>query len=215
LSDFKSNEYAALKGGKKFEPKENNPMIGWRGASRYISEFEPAFRLECRALKKVRDEMKLKNVIPMIPFCRTLEEAKKTLRIMREEGLKRGNLKVYVMAEIPSNIILADKFSKYFDGFSIGSNDLTQLTLGIDRDSQRLAKTFDERNLAVKRMIEMLIKTAHKHGKKVGICGEAPSYFPHFTEFLVKCGIDSISVNPEVAIKTRLLVSRIERKFKK
>lgn len=216
FSDFKTNEYATLKGGKEFEPNENNPMIGWRGASRYISEFEAAFRLECRALKKVRDEMKLKNIIPMIPFCRTLEEAKETLKIMREEGLKRGkNFKVYVMAEIPSNIILADKFSKYFDGFSIGSNDLTQLTLGIDRDSQRLAKTFNERDLAVKRMIEMLIKTAHKYGRKVGICGEAPSYFPDFTEFLVRQGIDSISVNPEVAIKTRLLVHKIEKKLKR
>jgi len=213
FSDFKTNEYASLKGGREFEPRENNPMIGWRGASRYISAFEPAFRLECRALKKVRDEMKLKNVIPMIPFCRTLKEAKETLRIMREEGLK--NMEVYVMAEIPSNIILADKFSKYFDGFSIGSNDLTQLTLGIDRDSQMLAKSFNERDLAVKRMIEMLIKTAHKYGKKVGICGEAPSYFPDFTEFLVKCGIDSISVNPEVAIETKLLVSKIEKKLKK
>ena len=216
FSDFKTNEYATLKGGKEFEPKENNPMIGWRGASRYISEFEPAFRLECRALKKVRDEMKLKNIIPMIPFCRTLEEAKETLRIMREEGLKRGkDLKVYVMAEIPSNIVLADKFSKHFDGFSIGSNDLTQLTLGIDRDSQRLAKTFNERDPAVKRMIEILIRTAHKYGRKVGICGEAPSYFPDFTEFLVRQGIDSISVNPEVAIRTRLLVHKVETKLKK
>ena len=215
-SDFKTNEYAGLKGGKEFEGLENNPMIGWRGASRYISEFEPAFRLECRAIKKVRDEMKLTNVIPMIPFCRTIGEAKGVLKIMESEGLKRGkNFQVYVMAEIPSNVILADQFSRYFDGFSIGSNDLTQLTLGIDRDSQKLARTFDERNEAVKRMIAMLIKTAHKYRRKVGICGEAPSYFPDFTEFLVKCGIDSISVNPEVAIKTKLLVHKIEKRLKK
>ncbi len=215
-SDFKTNEYAGLKGGEEFEEKENNPMIGWRGAARYISEFEPAFRLECKAIKKVRDEMKLTNVIPMIPFCRTIEEARKVLKIMESEGLKRGkNFQVYVMAEIPSNVILADQFSKYFDGFSIGSNDLTQLTLGIDRDSQKLSKTFDERNEAVKRMIAMLIKTAHKYKRKVGICGEAPSYFPDFTEFLVRCGIDSISVNPEVAIKTRLLVHKIEKRMKR
>ncbi len=215
-SDFKTNEYAGLKGGKEFEGLENNPMIGWRGASRYISEFEPAFRLECRAIKKVRNEMKLTNVIPMIPFCRTIGEAKGVLKIMESEGLKRGkNFQVYVMAEIPSNVILADQFSRYFDGFSIGSNDLTQLTLGIDRDSQKLARTFDERNEAVKRMIAMLIKTAHKYRRKVGICGEAPSYFPDFTEFLVKCGIDSISVNPEVAIKTKLLVHKIEKRLKK
>ncbi len=214
-SDFKTNEYAGLKGGKEYEGEENNPMIGWRGASRYISEFEPAFRLECRAIKKVRDELKLTNIIPMIPFCRTIGEAKKVLKIMRSEGLKRGSMKVYVMAEIPSNVILADEFCKYFDGFSIGSNDLTQLTLGIDRDSEKLASTFDERNEAVKRMISMLIKTAHQHKKKVGICGEAPSYFPDFTEFLIKCGIDSISVNPEVAIKTKFLVHEIEKKLKR
>lgn len=214
-SDFKTNEYAGLKGGKEFEGLENNPMIGWRGASRYISEFEPAFRLECRAIKRVREEMKLTNVIPMIPFCRTIDEAKGVLKIMNSEGLKRSRMKVYVMAEIPSNIVLADQFSRYFDGFSIGSNDLTQLTLGIDRDSQKLAKTFDERNEAVKRMISQLIKTAHKHKRKVGICGEAPSYFPEFTEFLIKCGIDSISVNPEVAIKTKLLVKKIESKLRK
>lgn len=213
FSDFKTNEYAGLKGGKEFEPKENNPMIGWRGASRYVSNFEPAFRLECRALKKVRDKTKLKNVIPMIPFCRTIGEAEGVIKIMKSEGLR--GVKVYVMAEIPSNVILADKFSKYFDGFSIGSNDLTQLTLGIDRDNQKLSKTFNERDPAVKRMIEMLIKTAHKNKRKVGICGEAPSYFKDFTEFLVKLGIDSISVNPEVALETKILVSKIERKLKR
>ncbi|RLJ01678.1 MAG: phosphoenolpyruvate synthase, partial [Candidatus Aenigmatarchaeota archaeon] len=163
LSDFKTNEYANLKGGEKFEPLENNPMIGWRGASRYISkDFEPAFRLECRALKRVRDEFGLTNVKIMIPFCRTIDEAKRTIKIMESEGLKRGKngLELYVMAEIPSNIILADEFSKLFDGFSIGSNDLTQLTLGVDRDNQNLSKIFDERNEAVKRMIRMLIKEA-------------------------------------------------------
>ncbi|MCD6398938.1 MAG: phosphoenolpyruvate synthase, partial [Candidatus Aenigmarchaeota archaeon] len=216
FSDFKTNEYAGLKGGKEFEPKENNPMIGWRGASRYISEFEPAFRLECKALKKVRKKMKLTNIIPMIPFCRTLEEAKNVIKIMEEEGLRRGkNSHIFVMAEIPSNVILADEFSKYFDGFSIGSNDLTQLTLGIDRDNIRLSKTFNERDPAVKTMIKNLINSAHKNKRKVGICGEAPSYFPDFTEFLVRCGIDSISVNPEVALKTKILVSKIEKKNKK
>ncbi len=215
-SDFKTNEYAGLKGGKEFEGEENNPMLGWRGASRYVSEFEPAFRLECKAIKRVRDELKLTNVIPMIPFCRTIDEAKGVLKIMESEGLKRGkNFKVYVMAEIPSNVILADEFCKYFDGFSIGSNDLTQLTLGIDRDSEKLAKTFDERNEAVKRMIAMLIKTAHKNGKKVGICGDAPSTLKGYLEFLVGLGIDSISVNADVAIKTKFRVHEIEKKLKR
>jgi len=215
LSDFKSNEYANLKGGKSFEPVENNPMIGWRGASRYTDEkFEPAFRLECKALKKVREEMGLKNVKIMIPFCRTVEEAKKTLEIMRTEGLKQGikDLEVYVMAEIPSNIVLADQFSKIFDGFSIGSNDLTQLTLGLDRDSALVAKVYDERNQAVKRLIEILIRTAHHFKRKVGICGQAPSDFPDYVKFLVDLKIDSISVNPDVALKTKLQVARIERK---
>ncbi|MCK4634841.1 MAG: phosphoenolpyruvate synthase, partial [Candidatus Aenigmarchaeota archaeon] len=208
--------YAGLKGGKEFEGEENNPMLGWRGASRYVSEFEPAFRLECKAIKRVRDELKLTNVIPMIPFCRTIDEAKGVLKIMESEGLKRGkNFKVYVMAEIPSNVILADEFCKYFDGFSIGSNDLTQLTLGIDRDSEKLAKTFDERNEAVKRMIAMLIKTAHKNGKKVGICGDAPSTLKGYLEFLVGLGIDSISVNADVAIKTKFRVHEIEKKLKR
>lgn len=215
-SDFKTNEYAGLKGGKEFEGHENNPMIGWRGASRYVSEFEPAFRLECRAIKRVRNELKLTNIIPMIPFCRTIDEAKGVLKIMESEGLKRGkNFKVYVMAEIPSNVILADQFCKYFDGFSIGSNDLTQLTLGIDRDSEKLAATFDERNEAVKRMIAMLIKTAHKHGKKVGICGDAPSTLKGYLEFLIGLGIDSISVNADVAIKTKYKLAKIERDLKR
>ena len=215
FSDFKSNEYAKLKGGEEFEPKEDNPMIGWRGASRYISKrFEPAFRLECKAVKRVRDEFGLTNLKVMIPFCRTLDEAKKVLSIMKSEGLERGRngLEVYVMAEIPANIILADKFSELFDGFSIGSNDLTQLTLGIDRDSAMLESEFDERNEAVKKSIEQLIKVAHKHKRHVGICGQAPSDYPEYAEFLVKCGIDSISVNPDVALKVKLHVAQIERK---
>jgi pyruvate,water dikinase len=213
LSDFKTNEYASLKGGKEYEPYEENPMIGWRGASRYIDPvYEPAFRLECRALKRVRDEMGLKNLKIMVPFCRTIKEAESVLKLMKGEGLEKGKngLEIYVMAEIPSNIILADDFSRIFNGFSIGSNDLTQLTLGIDRDNEKLIKEFDERNDAVKSLIKSLIKIAHKYNRKVGICGEAPSNYPDFTKFLVKCGIDSISVNLDVAMKTKLLVSKIE-----
>ncbi len=215
LSDFKSNEYAGLKGGVNHEPLENNPMIGWRGASRYIhKKYIEAFRLECRALKIVRDEMGLTNVKIMIPFCRTITEAKGVLKIMKEEGLERrkNKLEIYVMAEIPSNIWLADRFSRIFDGFSIGSNDLTQLTLGIDRDNDMLVKEFNERNEAVKRSVEHLIRTAHRFKRKVGICGEAPSNYPEFVRFLVKAGIDSISVNPDVAVKTKLMVSRIEKR---
>lgn len=215
LSDFKTNEYANLKGGKKFEPVENNPMIGWRGASRYISKkFEPAFRLECKALKRVRDEMGLINVKIMVPFCRTLYEAEKTMKIMEEEGLKRGvnDLELYVMAEIPSNVVLAKEFSQFFDGFSIGSNDLTQLTLGIDRDSEMLSKEFDERDPAVKKMVQDLIQIARENGRKVGICGQAPSEYPEFVEFLLENKIDSISVNPDVALKTKLQVEDLENK---
>ncbi|MBN2043236.1 MAG: phosphoenolpyruvate synthase [Candidatus Aenigmarchaeota archaeon] len=213
MSDFKSNEYAGLKGGVEYEPLEENPMIGWRGASRYINKkYEPAFRLECQALKAARDEMGLKNIKIMIPFCRTIDEGERVLKIMEEEGLERGkDLEIYAMAEIPSNIWLADKFSRLFDGFSIGSNDLTQLTLGIDRDNETLSKEFDERDEAVKRSIKHLIETAHKYRRKVGICGEAPSNYPEFVKFLVECGIDSISVNPDVAVKTKLMVSRAEK----
>ena len=217
FSDFKTNEYANLKNGKAYEPEEDNPMLGWRGASRYIDPgFEPAFRLELRAVKKVREEMKLDNLVVMIPFCRTTDEAKKILKIMKSEGLAKGKkgLKVYVMAEIPANIVLADKFSEIFDGFSIGSNDLTQLTLGVDRDSAKLS-AYDERNPAVKKMIEMLIKTAHKYKRKVGICGQAPSDYPEYVDFLVKLGIDTISVNPDVAVDTILRVARAEKKLKK
>lgn len=219
LSDFKTNEYATLKGGAKFEPKEENPMIGWRGASRYYDKgYVEAFELECKALKIVRNDMGLTNVIVMVPFCRTVEEGKKVLAECERFGLSRkSGCKFYVMAEIPSNIILAHEFSKIFDGFSIGSNDLTQLTLGIDRDSEKLSKIFDERNPAVKSLISDLIKKAHAHvpRRKVGICGQAPSDYPEYCEFLVKEGIDSISVNPDVAIKTIFLVADTEKKLRK
>ncbi len=219
FSDFKTNEYAMLIGGEKYEPKENNPMIGWRGVSRYISpQFEKAFRLECRAIRKVREEYKLDNVWVMLPFVRTTWEVEKVLKIMEEEGLKRGeSFKVWLMAEVPSIVFLADKFAKYCDGFSIGSNDLTQLILGVDRDSGILANMgyFDERDEAVLRAMKMLIKKAHKKGVTVSICGQAPSFYPEITEFLVKCGIDSISVNGDVVAKTRKLVYEIEQKLEK
>jgi len=220
LSDFKSNEYANLIGGKDYEPMESNPMIGWRGASRYYSkEFLPAFKLECQALKKVRDDLGLKNVKIMIPFCRTIEEGLKVQKIMEENGLKRGKngLEIYVMAEIPSNIILAEKFSKIFDGFSIGSNDLTQLVLGIDRDSGGTLEVVgksNEKNEAVKIMIKNLISIAKKNKTKIGICGQAPSDFPDFAEFLVGCGIDSISLIPDSIIKTTLVVNKKEKSSK-
>jgi pyruvate, water dikinase len=204
LSDFKTNEYAKLLGGKLFEPEEENPMLGFRGASRYYHErYKEGFGLECAAIKKVREEMALINVKVMIPFCRTVEEGKKVLEVMKSFGLERGlhKLEVYVMAEIPSNILLADEFAKIFDGFSIGSNDLTQLTLGIDRDSAIVSDLFDENNKAITCQIEHLIKVAHKHGVKVGLCGQAPSDYPEFTKFLVLCGIDSISFNPDAMIR--------------
>jgi pyruvate,water dikinase len=217
-SDFKTNEYANLIGGYLYEPEEHNPMIGWRGASRYYDEkFEPAFGLECIALKKARNEMGLTNIKPMIPFCRTPEEGRKVIQVMNKYGLKQGEngLEVYVMCEIPSNVIVADQFSEIFDGFSIGSNDLTQLTLGLDRDSDLVAHIFDERNDAVKRLISQVITIAHNHHprRKVGICGQAPSDFPEFAEFLVECGIDSISLNPDTVIKTRLKIAETERRL--
>lgn len=205
FSDFKTNEYYNLLGGKYYEPNEENPMIGWRGASRYYSEaYKEAFGLECRAIKKVREEMGLKNVTVMIPFCRTVEELMKVQEVMKEYGLVRGenDLELFLMAEIPSNILMAEEFAKHIDGFSIGSNDLTQLTLGLDRDSSLVAHLYDERNPAVKRMLEMLITTAKKAGVKVGICGQGPSDFPDFAQFLVSLGIDSISVTPDSVIKT-------------
>jgi len=215
LSDFKTNEYANLVGGFLYEPTESNPMLGWRGASRYYDEkFKPAFGLECKAIKKVREEMGLTNVKAMVPFCRTPEEGRKVIATMEEFGLKQGEdgLEVYVMCEIPSNVILAEEFADVFDGFSIGSNDLTQLTLGLDRDSYLVSHIFDERDEAVKRLVARVIDAAHRHvpRRKIGICGQAPSDFPEFAEFLVECGIDSISLNPDTVVKTRLLVAEKE-----
>jgi pyruvate,water dikinase len=218
LSDFKSNEYANLIGGFLFEPVEHNPMIGWRGASRYYDpKFEPAFALECKALKKARDEMGLTNIKVMIPFCRTPEEGKKVISIMEKYGLKQGEngLEVYVMCEIPSNVVLAEEFAKVFDGFSIGSNDLTQLTLGLDRDSELVSHLYDERNPAVKKLIKEVIQTAKRMNRKIGICGQAPSDFPDFAEFLVECGIDSMSLTPDTVVKTRLIVAEKEKELEK
>ena len=216
LSDFKSNEYANLIGGKEYEPIENNPMLGWRGASRYYSDYKDAFALECKAMKKVREEFGLKNVKLMIPFCRTVEEGKKVLEEMKKNGLTRGDngLEIYVMCEIPSNVILADEFSEIFDGFSIGSNDLTQLTLGLDRDSELVSSIYDERNMAVKKLIALVISKAKKNNKKIGICGQAPSDFPEFAQFLVHCGIDSISLNPDTVVKTTLAIVKEEKRLK-
>jgi pyruvate,water dikinase len=204
MSDFKTNEYAKLLGGALYEPDEENPMLGFRGASRYYHErYREGFGLECKAIKKAREEMKLTNIKVMIPFCRTVEEGGKVLEVMKEYGLERhlNGLEVYVMAEIPSNILLARKFAKIFDGFSIGSNDLTQLTLGIDRDSAIVSDLFNENDEAVQQLIASLIKTAHDEGVKVGLCGQAPSDYPKFARFLVECGIDSISFNPDALIR--------------
>lgn len=214
LSDFKTNEYASLLGGKLYEPSEENPMIGWRGASRYYdTKFKEAFRLECIAIRQVRDKKGLTNVKVMVPFCRTPDEGKRVIETMAEYGLKQGEngLEIYVMAEIPSNVILAEEFADVFDGFSIGSNDLTQLTLGLDRDSALVSHLYNERNPAVKQMIASVIQRVKKKGRKIGICGQAPSDFPEFAEFLVECGIDSISLNPDSVIKTRLLVAAKEK----
>jgi pyruvate,water dikinase len=214
MSDFKTNEYANLIGGAQFEVEESNPMLGFRGASRYPHElYREGFALECRAIKRVRDEIGLTNVIIMIPFCRTLEEADSVLKVCAQHGLKRGanGLQVYVMAEIPSNILLAKEFAQRFDGFSIGSNDLTQLVLGVDRDSSLLAKLFDERNEAVKIMIRNLLRDAHEAGSKVGICGQAPSDYPDFAAFLVDNGIDSISLNPDSVISVKRMVVEKEK----
>ncbi|MDP2414146.1 phosphoenolpyruvate synthase [Daejeonella sp.] len=216
FSDFKSNEYMNLLGGKYFEPQEENPMIGWRGASRYYSaEYKEAFGLECKAIKKVREEMGLDNIIVMIPFCRTPKELERVYEVMEEYGLKRGEngLEVYLMAELPSNIILAEQFAAHIDGFSIGSNDLTQLVLGLDRDSSLVAHLYDERNEAVKSMISSLIRTAKKMGVKVGICGQGPSDFPDFAKFLVEEGIDTISVTPDSFFKTVQAIYEIETKL--
>ena len=214
LSDFKSNEYANLIGGENYEPAEDNPMLGWRGASRYYDpKYIEGFKLECLAFKKAREEMGLTNIKIMVPFCRTVEEGKKVLKIMAEHGLKRGvkNLEVYVMCEIPSNVILGDEFSKIFDGFSIGSNDLTQLTLGVDRDSELVSHVYDENNEAVKKLIRQIIKTAHQRKRKVGICGQAPSDFPEFAQFLVREGIDSISLIPDSVVATTMKIIEAEK----
>ena len=213
FSDFKSNEYARLLGGAAFEPIEENPMLGWRGASRYTAAaFAPAFALECQALKRVREGMGLTNTIPMVPFCRTPEEGDKVLALMAEEGLVRGEngLEVFVMCELPSNVIAAEAFAERFDGFSIGSNDLTQLTLGLDRDSALVADLFDERHASVKAMISLAIRTAKRCGRKIGLCGQAPSDHPDFARFLVEEGIDSISLNPDAVVRTRLAVAALE-----
>jgi len=215
FSDFKSSEYRDLKGGEKYEPVEPSALMGWRGASRYYDRrYVEAFRLEVRAAKKVRDEFGLKNLWVMIPFCRRVEEMEKIDKIFEEEGLKRGpDFKVWLMAEIPSNCLIADKFNQYVDGYSIGSNDLTMTILGCDRDNETVAHLFDERDLAVKRAIRLLIHLAHRDGKTVSICGQAPSVYPEFTEFLVRSGIDSISVNPDVVSSTRKLVAMVEQRL--
>ncbi|MGD9319710.1 MAG: phosphoenolpyruvate synthase [Desulfobacteraceae bacterium] len=216
LSDFKTNEYENLLGGYLYEPEESNPMIGWRGASRYYDEnFKPAFELECRALLKVRSEIGLTNVKVMVPFCRTPEEGKKVIEVMKEFGLVQGEdgLEIYVMCEIPSNVICADQFADIFDGFSIGSNDLTQLALGLDRDSSLVSHIYDERNDAVKRLVEQVISVAKKKGRKIGICGQAPSDFPDFADFLVECEIDSMSLIPDTVIKTRLAIAEKEKEM--
>jgi len=218
LSDFKTNEYATLIGGTEYEPKEENPMIGWRGASRYYDpKFKPAFKIECEAIKKVRKEWGLKNLIVMVPFCRTVEEGRKVMATMKEFGLERDKdgLQVYVMCEIPANVILAKEFCEIFDGFSIGSNDLTQLTLGVDRDSALVSHVYDEKNEAVKKLIREVIKVAHQYKRKVGICGQAPSDYPEFAEFLVTQGIDSISLNPDTVLKTRMRIVAMEKKVGK
>ncbi len=213
MSDFKTNEYADLIGGKRYEPDEENPMLGLRGASRYYSErYREGFALECRALRRVREVLGLDNVVIMIPFCRTLKEADRVLETLAENGLKRGEngLEIYVMVEIPSNVILAEEFAERFDGFSIGSNDLTQLILGVDRDSAELRELFDERDPAVKKAIADLIERARRAGTKVGICGQAPSDYPEFAAFLVEAGIDSISLNPDSVIKVIRKVAEVE-----
>ena len=216
MSDFKSNEYAALIGGAAFEPDEENPMIGFRGASRYAHPaYEEGFALECAAMKRVREEMGLKNLKLMIPFCRRIDEAEKVLEVMKKHGLERGRdgLEVYVMCEIPNNVILIDKFAELFDGFSIGSNDLTQLTLGVDRDSQMVAFEFDERDEGVKEMLRLAVEGARRNGRHSGICGQAPSDYPEIAEYLVELGIDSISLTPDSVLKTIRSIVDLERKL--
>jgi pyruvate,water dikinase len=210
LSDFKSNEYANLIGGRKYEPVEENPMLGFRGASRYVDEgFRPCFELECRALKRVREQMGLTNVWVMVPFVRTLKEAEQVVGLLADNGLKRGEngLKVIMMCEIPSNAVLADRFLEFFDGMSIGSNDMTQLTLGLDRDSAVIARLFDERDDAVKAMLSMAITACRKAGKYVGICGQGPSDHPDLARWLLEQGIESMSLNPDTVVETWLFLA--------
>lgn len=215
-SDFKTNEYRDMEGGEAYEPVEANPMIGWRGCSRYVSDnYREAYMMELKAIRKARDEQGLKNIWVMLPFVRTIEELKEIQAMMDRVGLHRGpDFKLYLMAEVPVNIFMADEFCEYCDGFSIGSNDLTQLIMGADRDSDILGRMgyFDERNPAIKRAIAQLIRTAHEHGKVVSICGQAPSVYPEFTEFLVREGIDSISLNPDAVIATKANVASIEQR---
>jgi pyruvate,water dikinase len=216
LSDFKTNEYAHLLGGQAFEPLEENPMLGFRGASRYYdARYQEGFALECRALRKVREELGFDNVIVMVPFCRTPHEADRVLEVMAQNGLRRGerDLKVYMMCEIPANVVLAEQFAERFDGFSIGSNDLTQLLLGVDRDSDILASLFDERDDAVMVTVAEAIRKAHAAGIKVGICGQAPSNYPEFAAFLVREGIDSISLNPDSFVRTVRSIAEAERQL--
>jgi pyruvate,water dikinase len=213
LSDFKTNEYANLIGGKAYEPTEENPMLGFRGASRYFHPgYQPGFALECRAVRKVRDCMGLTNLKVMVPFCRTVEEGRRVQAEMQKHGLQRGadGLELYVMCEIPSNVVLAEEFAEIFDGFSIGSNDLTQLILGVDRDSAIVASIFDERNPAVKKMIAQVIAVCRAKGRKIGICGQAPSDYPDFARFLVEQGIHSVSLNPDTILKTTLAILETE-----
>ena len=224
FSDFKTNEYRTLVGGELYEPQEENPMIGWRGASRYYDEkFKAAFRLECLAIKKVREEMGLSNAIPMVPFCRTVEEGKKVIELMAKFGLKRespkskystSNLQIYVMCEIPSNILLADEFLEIFDGMSIGSNDLTQLTLGLDRDAGTLTHIGNENNPAVKKLIAEIVKICKTKKKYIGICGQGPSDHPDFAKFLVEAGIESMSLNPDTVVSTTIAIAETEKKLK-
>jgi pyruvate, water dikinase len=215
LSDFKSNEYSSLTGGARYEPREENPMLGFRGAGRYIDpSFRDCFGLECRALKKVRDDMGLTNVEIMVPFVRTVSEAERVLQLLAGNGLKRGEngLRVVMMCELPSNAVLADQFLEHFDGFSIGSNDMTQLTLGLDRDSGIIAEQFDERDPAVKHMLHLAIQACRRAGKYVGICGQGPSDHPDLAKWLVEEGIESLSLNPDTVIETWLYLARESRK---
>jgi pyruvate,water dikinase len=216
LSDFKSNEYAALLGGRDFEPVEENPMLGFRGAARYIHPaYEEGFALECAALKRVRETLGLRNLILMVPFCRRIDEARKVLATMARHGLRRGEngLQVYVMCEIPNNVLLIDEFSELFDGFSIGSNDLTQLTLGVDRDSAIVADSFDERDPGMLKMLRLAVEGAKRNQRHSGICGQAPSDHLEIAQFLVELGIESISLTPDRVLKTMQAVREIELKL--